>query len=102
MFDTTEVVVNTSDLIELRDDLTEAIHAPRGYAAVDVMVQDLLPKDLIYVLGNHYTITNLLSAQTMNDETEWIIQFNDGAFREVGCEVVMPGDEQVTVYRRVE
>lgn len=95
-----ELFVATHDLIELRDDLTEAIHDARGYVALDIMVRDVLPRDLIYVLGNCYTVTNLLSAEQFPDEHEYIIQFENGSFTSVLTEVFLPGDQQVTVYRR--
>lgn len=97
-----KVHVDTSDLIELRDDLTEAIHDPRGYRALDIEVKDILPYDLIYVLGNPYTVSNLLSAEEFADEHEWIVQFSNNSYSQIATEVTLPGDQQVTVYRRYE
>lgn len=93
--------VNTSDLIELRDDLNEAILDPHGYRAVDVQVRDMWPHDVVYVLGNHYKVTNLMTTNRGHEDEGWVIQFTDGSFGEVTTEVVLPGDQQVTVYRRV-
>jgi hypothetical protein len=95
-----KVHVDTADVCEVRDDLTEAVHDPRGYRAVDILVRDILPRDLIYVLGNYYTVTNLLSAEQFPDEHEYIVQFEDGSFSQIAKEVTLPGDQQVTVYRR--
>jgi hypothetical protein len=96
------VTVATSDLVELRDDLTEAILDPKGYQAVDTVVSDILPHDLIYVLGNHYEVMDTMLGHKFRDEEEWLIQFSNGAFTQVTTEVQLPGDQQVTVYRRAE
>ena len=97
-----KVHVNTADLIEVRDDLNEAILDPHGYRAVDILVRDMWPRDVVYILGNHYRVTNLMTANRGHEDEGWVIQFSDGSFGEVTTEAVLPGDQQVTVYRRPE
>ncbi len=100
--DQLNVFVVGQDVNELRNDLVEAIHDSMGMEALDITVEEILPGDLIYVLSNPYRVTNTLIGKQFSDESAWIVQFSNGAFSSVENEVTLPGDQQITVYRRVD
>lgn len=92
-------LLNVSQVRELRDDMEEAAMEVRGHAKVEVMVQDLLPGDVIYVMGLQATITDLLTQRSKYRGPEWVIQFRLGTWSDHVTEAMLPGDQLVTAYR---
>lgn len=86
---------------ELRDDMEEAAMLSRGYERLELDVEEIHEGDQIFVLGHAVVVHNLLSGKHYGDEQEWTVQFEMSSFSAIPCEITLPGDQQVTIYRRV-
>jgi hypothetical protein len=82
---------------ELRDDMEEADMLAKGFEKVDLMMAEIEPGDQIRVLGDNYTVQNILS----HGDLDWVIQFEPNTWHEGHFEVTLPYDKQVTVYRPI-
>lgn len=83
---------------ELRDDMEEAVQLSAGYEKREVMVEHIQPKDKIFICGDWYVVTDILS----KGEGEWCIQFTDFTYHEFPFELILPWDKQVTVYAPID
>jgi hypothetical protein len=88
------VALSMVNVHELRDDMEEAAFLARGFDKVETFVSDIEPGDQIRLLGNNYTVNNLLRGGN-----GWVVQFEPNEHYDAVCELTLPPDMQVTVYR---
>lgn len=85
-----------SSVNELRADMEEASYLASGYEKIECQVSEIDDGDRIRLMGNTYTVLNLLQAPQ-----GWVIQFEPHSWTETLYELVLDGDETVTVWRPV-
>jgi len=81
---------------EFRDDMEEAAMLSRGLEKRELMVDEVDKDDWIIVMGDAYRVHSVLESRF-----NWIIQFDLNQYSEEPCEVMLPPDHQVTVWRPV-
>lgn len=81
-----------SSVMELRDDMEEALQLARRMEKVDCMASEVLQYDKVYIAGNVLMVSDVLSSREGTT-----LQFGEGY-----TEVTMPSDQQITVYRGIE
>lgn len=77
---------------EFRDDMEEAYMLSRGNHKLEVMASHVLQYDKVYVAGNVLMVSDVLS-----DSQGTVLQFGDHQ-----TEMLVPSDQQITVWRPVE
>lgn len=81
---------------ELRDDMEEANFLARGFEKIETFVADIEPGDQLRILGDTFTTTN-----TLRGHDGWVVQFEPNEHYDAVCELTLPHDMQVTVFRSV-
>ena len=87
-----EVELNLIEVRELAADMQEAAMLSRRVERLDIMADDVEQHDKIYVAGNVLSVSDV---QAGRDGT--VLQFGDAE-----TELVIPDDQQITVYRSIE
>lgn len=86
----------TTSVRELRDDMEEAAMLSRGLEKHELMADEVDKGDWIILMGDAYRVHS-----TLRGYDAWVIQFELNAHSRFTSEVLVPPDQQVTVWRPV-
>lgn len=90
-----EIDLNMIEVRELRDDMEEAYMLSRGTEKLELMASEVLQYDKIYVGNNVLMVSDVLARGGPKGE-EAVLQFGDSY-----TELILPHDQQLTVWRAI-